>query len=114
VIFFGEEKTTKDKGLSASRIDDNGSRLGDGGAGANNDGSDRALDSDSPVRLHDVVNSSGTMGEPKVRRRYTWTCQFCGAEFETEKYTKRYCSPTHKQRAYELRKEQRADILTDA
>jgi hypothetical protein len=28
-------------------------------------------------------------------------------EFETENYSQRYCKPSHKQRAYELRREQR-------
>jgi hypothetical protein len=50
----------------------------------------------------------------KAKRLYTWNCQYCGVEFETEKYTKRYCNPTHKQRAYELRREQRADTPADA
>jgi len=31
-------------------------------------------------------------------------------EFETETYSQRYCKPSHKQRAYELRREQRAQL----
>lgn len=42
-----------------------------------------------------------------AKRTYTWTCTYCGKEFETEIYSQRYCSPAHKQRAYELRKTQR-------
>ena len=46
---------------------------------------------------------------------YTWVCAYCGMEFETDHYGKRYCSPAHKQRAYELRKAakqpQEAEIL---
>jgi hypothetical protein len=35
---------------------------------------------------------------------YTWQCAYCGREFETDHYGKRYCCTAHKQRAYELRK----------
>jgi len=50
----------------------------------------------------------------KAKRIYVWTCQFCGLDFETENLQQRYCKPSHKQRAYELRREQRADIPEDA
>ena len=49
----------------------------------------------------------------KVKRLYTWTCQYCGIDFETENLQQRYCKPSHKQRAYELRREQHADNLAD-
>ena len=52
--------------------------------------------------------------KPKVKKVYTWTCQYCGADFETENLQQRYCRPSHKQRAYELRREQRAEIPVDA
>ncbi len=110
MIFFEKEQTPQV--FSNARIDDNSSRLGHGEPGANIHGIDRALDRDSPVRLHDV-SSSGTMGKRKVRRRYTWTCQFCGIDFETENLQQRYCKPSHKQRAYELRQEQRSEIPVD-
>lgn len=75
-------------------------------------GNGGALGSGSPVRLH-AVGSGHTVGKPKVKRRYTWTCQYCGIDFETENLQQRYCKPSHKQRAYELRQEQRAEQSVD-
>jgi hypothetical protein len=46
----------------------------------------------------------------RPKRVYTWTCAFCGEDFETENYSQRYCKPSHKQRAYELRKNQRVNV----
>lgn len=43
----------------------------------------------------------------KPRRVYVWTCPYCLRDFETENYMQRYCKPSHKQRAYELRRSQR-------
>jgi hypothetical protein len=104
VIFF--EKDTTPKVFSDARIGNNSNRLGHGEPGTDIHGSDRALDSDSPVRLY-VVGSGGAVGKPKVSRVYTWTCQFCGMEFDTEIYSQRYCNRTHKELAYRLRKEER-------
>jgi hypothetical protein len=46
----------------------------------------------------------------KAKRLYTWTCQYCGVDFETKNLQQRYCKPSHKTRAYELRQEQRAEL----
>jgi len=50
----------------------------------------------------------------KVKRIYTWTCQFCGMTFETENYSQRYCNPSHKQRAYELRRDVRLKMPVES
>lgn len=77
-----------------------------------NDG--RRYSSNKP-RGMGVVGLVEVKREPvhKVKRIYTWTCQYCGVEFETEKYTKRYCKPSHKTRAFELRREQHAGKSVD-
>ena len=54
------------------------------------------------------------LSSPKTKRLYTWTCQYCGMNFETETYSQRYCKPSHKQRAYELRRDERNKIPVDA
>jgi len=46
----------------------------------------------------------------KAKRLYTWTCQFCQIEFKTENYSQRYCKPSHRVRASELRRQQRENI----
>jgi len=51
--------------------------------------------------------------KPKSKRTYTWVCPYCNLEFKTENYNQRYCKPSHKQRAYELRRHQRAKIPLD-
>ncbi len=104
MIFFGKDTTPKV--FSDARVGDNSNRLGHSEPGTDIHGSDRALDSDSPVRLY-VVGSGGAVGKPKVSRVYTWTCQFCGMEFDTEIYSQRYCNQTHREYAYRQRKAER-------
>ncbi len=60
-----------------------------------------------------AMSSPMEAGRNSVRKQmtYVWTCQFCGQPFETTVYTKRYCSPTHKQYAYRERK-RTVDALT--
>jgi hypothetical protein len=43
----------------------------------------------------------------KVKKVYTWTCQYCMMEFQTEVYSQRYCSKTHKKYAQKDRKRER-------
>jgi hypothetical protein len=46
-------------------------------------------------------------GKPKPKKTakiYTWICGYCGEEFTTSIYAKRYCTPTHKKYAQRERK----------
>lgn len=58
------------------------------------------------VHSADMVQPRGTV-DARPRRRYTWTCQYCGQPFETEHYGQRYCNRTHREYAYRERVKQR-------
>jgi hypothetical protein len=88
-----------------SRADNNGSH--------SISGIGHAVIADAKRTLHDDPADSrrNVLKQSKVKRLYTWTCQFCNMEFETENYSQRYCNRTHKELAYRLRK---ADRLKNA
>ena len=112
MIFFVEKRTPEI--LGNSRINDNFCGDDFGGHSLADVGNPGALGSDSLICV-DAVNSSSTVGAPKrVKRRYLWICQWCQMEFETETYSQRYCKPSHKQKAYELRRDERLKKPVDA
>ena len=108
MIFFEREKTLEI--LGNSRPGGNGGGNHDGVFSLADGGHAGTLGSDSRLRV-DGVHSNGAMAAPRVKRVYKWICQYCNMEFETEKYSQRYCNRTHKELAYRLRK---ADRLKNA
>ena len=111
MIFFVEKRTPEF--LGKPRINDNFCGDDFGGNSLADVGNPGALGSDSLIRV-DAVNSSSAVAPPRVKRRYVWICGYCGMEFETEKYSQRYCKPSHKQKAYELRRDERLKKPVDA
>jgi hypothetical protein len=73
-------------------------------ASGNDDGRRNSFDNGTVLGVVEVKPK-------KSKRLFTWTCQFCNMEFETENYSQRYCNRTHKELAYRLRK---ADRLKNA
>ena len=82
-----------------------------GAVGADSGIHDNSGNGDNVLGEAEVVR---TCARAKVKRLYKWTCQYCGADFETANLQQRYCKPSHKTRAYELRREQNAGMLIDA
>ena len=104
MIFFVEKRTPEI--LGNSRINDNFCGDDFGGHSLADVGNRGALGSDSLIR-DDAVNSSSTVAAPRVKRRYTWLCGYCGMEFETETYSQRYCKPSHRVAASKQRTAER-------
>jgi len=61
----------------------------------------------SPGTSSSTPGTTPGIDKPKSKRSgrvYTWTCQYCGQPFETQEYSKRYCSGYHKKLASEARR----------